>query len=139
MFTTAFGLGVAGWGAWPAQWPVFVLGIVGLGLGVVGRWWSHRTLGRFHQAVVTIQADHQLITDGPYRWVRHPMYAASAIGIVGVGVALGTVPGLILVVGGTMPAIIRRIQVEERALSEALGPVFADYARSRARLVPGVW
>ena len=139
LITVAFGLSVAGWGAWPAQWPVFVLGIVVLGLGVGGRWWSHRTLGRFHQAVVTIQADHQLITDGPYRWVRHPMYAASALGILGVGLAFGTGPGLILVVGGTMPAIIRRIQVEERALSEALGTAFEDYARSRARLVPGVW
>lgn len=139
LITIAFALSVAGWGAWPAQWPIFGLGIVVLGLGVIGRWWSHRTLGRFHQAVVTIQSDHQLITDGPYRRVRHPMYAASAVGLVGVGLSLGTVPGLILVLGGTLPAIVRRIQVEERALEEALGERFRVYAATRSRLVPGLW
>lgn len=139
LITAAFFVSVAGWGAWSAQWPVFGLGIGLLGLGVWGRWWSHRTLGRFHQAVVTIQSDHRLITDGPYRWVRHPMYAASAVALVGVGLALGTLPGIVIVLGGTLPAIIRRIHVEERALGTSLGADFERYCARRARLIPGVW
>lgn len=139
LITAAFGLSLAGWGAWPAQWPVFGLGVVVLLTGVGGRWWSHRTLGRSHEAVVTIQSDHQLVTDGPYRWVRHPMYAASALALVGVGLALGTLPGFVLVFGGTLPAMIRRIRVEERALEGAMGERYRSFATARSRLVPGLW
>lgn len=139
LITVAFGLSVAGWGAWPAQWPVFWVGLGVLVLGIAGRWWSHRVLGEFHQAVVTIHADHRLVSDGPYRWVRHPMYAASALGLLGIGLALGTVPGLVVAFGGPLPAMIRRILVEERALRETLGTAFEHYSATRARLFPGVW
>ena len=139
LVTGAFGLSLLGWGAWPAQWPVFAVGMTMLGLGIVGRWWSHRTLGRFHQAVVTIQADHELVSNGPYRWVRHPMYAASALAFLGIGLALGTAPGLVVAFGGPLLAMLRRIQVEERAMSEALGERYRAYATGRARMIPGLW
>ena len=88
---------------------------------------------------MTIQTDHQVITSGPYRLVRHPMYAGSAVAFVGVGLALGTWPGLGLVVVGTLPAIVRRIRVEEEALHDSLGSRYRDDADGRARLVPGIW
>ena len=72
--------------------------------------------GRFHQALVTIQSDHQVINSAPYRLVRHPMYAGSAVAFLGLGLALGTWPGLVLVFVGTLPAMIRRPWVEENAL-----------------------
>jgi protein-S-isoprenylcysteine O-methyltransferase Ste14 len=128
-----------GWGAWPASRTVFVVGIVVLILGVVLRQWSHIVLGRFHQAVVTIHLDHELVTTGPYRHLRHPMYTGSSVAFLGVGLALGTWPSLVLSFLGTMPAILRRILVEERAMAESLGRRYHDYARHRARLVPWVW
>ena len=83
LVTVALAVSFTGWGAWGASEPVFFLGMSVLCLGVVVRQWSHRTLGRFHQAVVTIQTDHQVITRGPYRFVRHPMYMGSAVGSSG--------------------------------------------------------
>lgn len=128
-----------GWGAWPASQLVFAIGIATLLFGLVIREWSHRTLGRFHQAVVTIQADHQLVATGPYRHVRHPMYAGSVVAFLGVGLALGTWPALALSFLGTLPAVLRRIHVEERALAASLGRRYHDYAGTRARLIPRVW
>jgi protein-S-isoprenylcysteine O-methyltransferase Ste14 len=89
--------------------------------------------------LVTIQDEHDLVTSGPYRLVRHPMYTGSAIAFLGVGLALGTWPGLLLVFFGTLAAMVRRISVEERALTQALGEEYASYAADRSRMLPGVW
>lgn len=67
------------------------------------------------------------------------MYAGSAVAFLGVGLALGTWPGLVLVFIGTLPAMVRRISVEERVLAQALGSEYASYAADRARMLPGVW
>lgn len=139
LVSAGFGMSLGGWWAWPGQWPTFGVGIGLLVVGIAGRWWTHRVLGRFHQAVVTIHRDHRVVTDGPYRVVRHPMYAASALALVGTGLALGTVPAFVMLLAGTLPAIVRRIRVEEAALYEHLGPVYGRYADGRARLVPGLW
>ena len=128
-----------GYGAWPASRETFVVGIIALVAGIAFRQWSHRTLGRFHQAVVTIHPDHQLITSGPHRYVRHPMYAGSVMAFLGIGLALGTWPSLLLSFMGTLPAILRRIRVEERMMAESLGHRYDTYAKGRSRLVPHVW
>lgn len=128
-----------GVGAWTASRPVFAVGIVVLLIGLALRQWSHHTLGRFHQALVTIQEEHDLVTSGPYRLVRHPMYAGSAIAFLGVGLALGTWPGLAMVFLGPLAAMVRRIRIEEGALSQALGEEYTAYAAERARMLPGVW
>lgn len=125
-----------GYGSLSYPRSVFAAGVALLLAGMAVRHWSMRTLGRFHQTRVTIQADHEIVTEGPYRLVRHPMYLGSALAFLGVGLALGTWPGLLLVFFGTLFAVLRRIQVEERALLTDIGD---SYAQGRARLVPGIW
>lgn len=132
-------LSLLGVGEWTASRTVFAVGIVVLLIGLALRQWSHHTLGRFHQALVTIQDEHDLVTSGPYRLVRHPMYAGSAVAFLGVGLALGTWPGLLLVFLGTLLAMVRRIRVEENALAQALGEKYSSYAANRARMLPGIW
>lgn len=139
LVTAAFAVSFIGWGAWGMSEVVFFIGVTVLCLGVAIRQWSHHTLGRFHQAVVTIQSDHEVVVSGPYRVVRHPMYSGSVVAFLGVGLALGTWPGLGLVFVGTLPAMVRRIRVEEDALHYSLGDRYRDYASGRARLLPGVW
>jgi protein-S-isoprenylcysteine O-methyltransferase Ste14 len=97
-------------------------------------------VNRFFSSVVRIQTDrgHQLITSGPYRYVRHPAYAVCVFLFAGGGLALGswlaTLFGLLLVV-----PILRRTALEDRVLREQLEG-YADYAQKvRYRLFPGVW
>lgn len=139
LVSIAIGFTFAGIVPLPTSPGLFASGIVVLLVGVAIRQWSHVTLGRFHRGVVTVHDDHELITSGPYRWVRHPMYAGSAVAFVGVGLSLGTWPGLLLTFFGTLPGMLRRIIVEERVLEDAMSQRYIAYAETRKRLIPGVW
>jgi protein-S-isoprenylcysteine O-methyltransferase Ste14 len=122
-----------------ARWPLFIGGLsicwAGIGLAL----WATRTLGRFYRPIVTIHADHEVVTSGPYRYVRHPIYAGAMVFMVGVGLGLGNWLSLALCVFLPLAAYVTRIRVEERALEEALGDSYREYEEGKARLVPGIW
>ena len=125
---------------WPGGqvWPV-VAGIVLIVLGVALRAWSIATLGRFFQYHIEVQPEHRVVTEGPYRYVRHPSYSGLALVLAGFALATGDVLSLVAVavLGGIGLAV--RIRAEERQLTDALGPEYERFAAQRKRLVPGVW
>ncbi len=88
---------------------------------------------------LTRHHDDELVDTGPYRFVRHPIYAAIVLAFVGIGAVLGNWVGLLLT--GIVPtrALVVRIEVEERELANALGTTYEWYASRRHRLVPWVW
>jgi protein-S-isoprenylcysteine O-methyltransferase Ste14 len=105
-------------------------------------WIGFRTLreNSFAAPVVKIQEDRgqRVITSGPYRHVRHPMYAGALIFFAGTSLLLGSWWGLVAVpVLAVLLAI--RIQIEEKTLRAGLEG-YDDYAaRVRYRLIPLVW
>jgi len=114
---------------------------VGFGLGLVGlaTWaWAQVTLGRQWSAQVQLRGAHQLITSGPYAWVRHPLYAA----LVGASIAFALVTANWLFVAfgalaiGLLP---NRILREEKMMKEAVAGYDAYSAKVRFRIIPGVW
>ena len=98
-------------------WPVLGCA-VGL-TGVVLRWWAIRTLGAHFTRNLQIAADHAVVVDGPYRYLRHPSYTGAILMFAGVGIGLGNALSLASCV--VLPAIgfVRRIPHEEALLSEA--------------------
>jgi len=125
---------------WPGglAWPA-VAGIALITAGIGLRAWSITTLGRFFQYQITIQPSHQVVTSGPYRYLRHPAYTAIALILAGIALACDDVWSLAAAaaLGGTGLAV--RIRAEERQLTQALGADYQHFAASRKRLVPGVW
>jgi protein-S-isoprenylcysteine O-methyltransferase Ste14 len=125
---------------WPGGrvWPV-VAGIALIALGIALRAWSIATLGRFFQYHIEVQAEHRVVADGPYRYVRHPSYTGLALVLAGIAVATGDVLSLavVAVLGGAALAV--RIHAEERQLIHALGAHYERSAAQPKRLVPGVW
>jgi protein-S-isoprenylcysteine O-methyltransferase Ste14 len=71
-------LGRRGGLPWPGGliWPV-VTGVALIVIGIGLRAWSIATLGRFFQYQIQVQPGHHVVTDGPYRYVRHPSYRGS--------------------------------------------------------------
>ena len=121
------------------NWWTLGLGIAIVLAGAGLRDWSIVSLGRWFRRQVTIEPDQRLVRRGPYRVLRHPSYTGLVLIFAGFGLAIGSWIGaaaaLALILAGMLP----RIRVEERALANAFGAEYTEYASSRARLVPGVW
>jgi len=124
---------------WPGHntWPV-ITGIVLVATGTAIRAWSMRTLGRFFQFHIQILDGHRVVTDGPYRFVRHPSYTGLILVMAGFGFAGGDIWGLVaaLVIIGT--ALTIRIRAEERLLTVEFGPEYERFAAKRKRVLPAV-
>ncbi|MDW6026480.1 isoprenylcysteine carboxylmethyltransferase family protein [Mesorhizobium sp. BAC0120] len=126
-----------GWTAVPA-W----LQLVGAFLLLLSIWISSRTMleNSFAAPVVKIQESRgqQVITTGPYSYVRHPMYAGAVLFFIGTALLLGSWLGLATVLVFVVLLVIR-IHIEEKALRGGLQG-YGDYAaRVRYRLIPLVW
>ncbi len=90
--------------------------------------------------VVRFQAErsHSVVTTGPYRYVRHPMYSAILLLVVGTSLLLGSAYGILWAVA-SMFVLVQRAVMEERLLTKEL-PEYADYKqRVKQRLIPHVW
>lgn len=95
---------------------------------------------RFYSRIVRIQEErgHTVVTDGPYRYLRHPGYAGGLVAGLATPIVLGSLWGL--VAGGVLALLlVIRTALEDKTLHEELLG-YADYAQqTRYRLVPGVW
>jgi protein-S-isoprenylcysteine O-methyltransferase len=142
-FSIVLGYFVASW--FPSLnfgrgWRVaFFVGLAVLGGGMVFRWYAIRMLGRFFTFDVAISAGQTVIETGPYRWIRHPSYAGSLVGYIGVGLTLGNWVALLVPAMCMAAAYSYRIPVEEQALVAGLGPAYEDYRTRTWRLVPFVY
>lgn len=116
-----------------------VLGLLGFVPAFGLPLWAAR-VNAYLSSRVRIQAErgHAVVAAGPYRYVRHPMYAGMICYDVSVPLALGSWWGL--AVGALMiAAVILRTTLEDRTLQQEL-PGYEAYSRQvRYRLLPGVW
>jgi protein-S-isoprenylcysteine O-methyltransferase Ste14 len=102
-------------------------------------YWAMWT-NEFFSSRVRIQTDrgHYVITEGPYRFIRHPGYAGAIILLPAMGLLLGSVYSLIPAAIAIVLIVIRTY-LEDTMLQKEL-PGYADYTRkTRFRLVPGIW
>ena len=126
-------------GAIEAGWlPVRVAGLaVGLA-GAVLLSWSAVLLGLFMMHEAAVREDHALIGDGPYRFVRHPVYAGYLALLLGSGVA-----SLNICLWLLWPVALMGIRIqaaaEEQLLGERFGQDYECYVRRTGRLVPRLW
>lgn len=98
--------------------------------------WSHKALGRNWSPILEIRKEHTLVTDGPYRFVRHPMYAA--IFLIGIGVSLLSA-NWIITLSYMLPTTILylfRVSDEEEMMIEQFGDEYRKYMAKTGRLMP---
>jgi|SRR5579859_1610953 len=117
----------------------FAIGLLLMWIGIALRWWSFRTLGRYFTFKVMTSQDQPIITMGPYRYLRHPSYAAILLALIGIGLAFGNWLSVVVLAGVPALGLVYRIRVEEAALSTALGASYTEYATGRKRMVPLLW
>ncbi len=113
----------------------FALGLAGVGL----RLWSMRALAGAFSYDLKVVPGQALVRRGPYRRLRHPSYTGMLLWSVGLGLWNPSLPGLVLLLAGTVPQLVHRIAAEERLLAGHVGDAWDAHARATARLVPFVW
>ena len=95
---------------------------------------------RFFSGVVRLQTErgHQVVSSGPYHWIRHPGYAGALLTYLATPLFLDS-RWAFLPAGFLTITLIIRTQLEDKTLQAEL-PGYADYARRvPCRLLPGVW
>ena len=98
--------------------------------------WSHKALGRNWSPILEIRKGHILVTDGPYRFIRHPMYAA--IFLIGIGVSLLSANWIVALsyMLPTTSMYLVRISDEEKMMIEKFGNEYREYMTRTGRLIP---
>lgn len=116
--------------------------LVGVACFIGGLWLFHRShadLGTNWSITLQVRENHRLVTEGVYRRVRHPMYAALFLYSIGQVLALpnGVAGPSYLLTFGIL--FLLRLRAEERLMLETFGDSYRAYVARTHRLVPGVW
>jgi protein-S-isoprenylcysteine O-methyltransferase Ste14 len=99
---------------------------------------SHAALGASWSGRVTLRSAHRLVTDGPYRIVRHPMYAAAWLYAIGASLlSANAVVALSFVMLAFYAS--RRMALEEALMVATFGGAYVEYMKGTRRLVPWVY
>ncbi len=126
------------WMAWSSlslpvwlRWSGVAIGILGGVLFV----WTVRTLGKNLTDTVVTRKDHELVTNGPYHWVRHPFYVAMLLFVTGNALAAAN---WFFLLGGLLVFLLLnlRIRTEEEKLRERFGEAYESYRARTGRFLP---
>lgn len=101
--------------------------------------WARITIGRnWSGAVITAKEHHQLVTDGPYRIVRHPIYTGLLMVALGAAVVTRSIEGAVgfLLI---LMALLSRIPQEELLMADKFPDAYSHYRRRTKKLIPFIW
>jgi protein-S-isoprenylcysteine O-methyltransferase Ste14 len=99
--------------------------------------WARLHLKNNWSGTVTIKADHELITAGPYAFTRHPIYTGLLLAFLGSAIANGEVRGALAFLIA-FAALWRKLRLEEKWLAEQFGAAYGEYMRRVSALIPKI-
>ncbi len=126
------------WVAWSALALPRWLRWLGAGLGfamIPLLYWLFRSLGKNVSETVLTKESHELVTHGPYCWIRHPLYTVASIGIFALGLLAANwfMLLMILLIMLMLPALVAK---EETQLIEKFGNAYREYMQRTGRFLP---
>ena len=114
------------------------LGVV-LGMSAVPTaQWVFRSLGRNVSETVLTKEGHELVTIGPYRWVRHPLYATGIALFLSIGLMAANWFIILFVVIATVLMRLVVVPLEERELLHKFGDEYLRYIERTGRFLPRI-
>ena len=124
-------------GALPSlDWLRF-LGLAIFVIGFVLMNWAEIALGKYFSIQVTVQEDHRLMTDGPFRYIRNPRYLGIILNNIGISLVFRSWLALILTVA-LVAVLLWRIHDEEALMQAEFGESWEAYRSHTWRLLPFV-
>lgn len=115
-----------------------VIRYIGLAVYLVFSWiqvWSFKSLGDNYSQDIMIKKKHELVTNGPYKIIRHPQYLCQILLDLGATAAtLGYVVGLFAIF--EIPIYFMRASVEDKLLAKYFAEKFSDYKKKSGFIIP---
>jgi protein-S-isoprenylcysteine O-methyltransferase Ste14 len=125
------------WRRSPAVWQL-AASIVSFALACVLSWTGAAALGKHLRVDAVVGEDHRLVQTGPYRFVRHPIYASMLGVLLGTGVVLSPLWMLPIAVAIFLAGTEIRVRIEDGLLAARFGEEFLKYQRSVPAYLPFV-
>jgi protein-S-isoprenylcysteine O-methyltransferase len=117
----------------------FSIGIVLTWAGILFRFWSIQTLGGLFSTRLVIQERHELITAGPYKYLRNPSYTGALITLLGFGFGIGNWLSIVVLLFPALVGYAWRVRAEDSMLQRAFGQSYEEYKKRTWALIPLVW
>jgi protein-S-isoprenylcysteine O-methyltransferase Ste14 len=115
-----------------------ILGSILTIIGLIGAIWARYYLGSNWGSVVGYTENHELITNGPYKYIRHPIYSSVILMFIGTFLYYGNLFSLVLII--TIPIwLLWRVKKEEEIMIKLFDKKYKDYMKNSKRLIPGVY
>jgi protein-S-isoprenylcysteine O-methyltransferase Ste14 len=115
-----------------AQWVGVFLGLASLPL----IWWVQSALGSNFSTVLHVRDEHTLVTSGPYRWVRHPMYTVLYMNLTAAFLLTENwLIGAVFLLALSL-IVFSRVDREELVMQEKFGEQYQTYMRQTGRFLP---
>lgn len=108
-------------------------------LGIALNWLGILTLRKQWSVIVVVSDSHKLVDTGIYKFIRHPIYTALLLEVLGFGVALSNWVSLLLLLIPNLASLTYRIFVEEKELEKHFGNDYIKYEQRTKRLIPGLF
>jgi protein-S-isoprenylcysteine O-methyltransferase Ste14 len=118
-------------GSTRAPWAL-ALGVLGDAIAVTGAvlvWKARLALGAAWSLLPKAGEQTGVVTSGPYRLVRHPIYLGLSVVAVGQAVAFSSEPAFLIVWAGVIPSFVWRAREEERLLISIFGEWYVSYRK----------
>lgn len=107
--------------------------------GLIFRSWAYISLGKFFTMHLQTKDDQVLIESGPYRYLRHPSYTGAFLTYTFIPLFLTSYKAAIVSAIILFIAFYRRINLEEKMLTEHMGEKYCNFCKKRSRLIPFIW
>ncbi|KLU58752.1 isoprenylcysteine carboxyl methyltransferase (ICMT) family protein [Peptococcaceae bacterium CEB3] len=120
---------------WHLPWLTW-LGTILLLVSTVFTLWSRWTLGKMWATNAAVKTEHRLVTGGPYRITRHPIYTGILGMILGSTFSMEETFALIFIL--VLIFFFNRIRLEEKLMVETFGEEYLAYRRRVPKLIPGL-
>ncbi|MFC4737033.1 isoprenylcysteine carboxylmethyltransferase family protein [Bacillus daqingensis] len=118
---------------------VLTAGLILYASGIALRYWGILALGRQFTRGVQVREGDQLVSHGPFRLLRHPLYTGLLLLLAGFALFMTSLPGLAIVLFVFLPLLLKRIRDEEAALTRSFGSTYQEWLEGRYRILPFIY
>ncbi len=114
-------------------------GVVFFSVGLITMVVAQATLKRSYSGTLVVRSDHQLVTHGIYRFIRHPIYLGGIMGVcIGIPMFAQSPLGFLILLT-LIPIVLNRIRMEEELLTAEYGDTYRAYQERTRKLIPFIY